>query len=275
MIISPCCKINLGLNVVAEREDGYHDIETVFYPVRLCDTLSVEPQSNELRTVCALTVSGNIPIGNADDNSVVKAYRLVASQHQLPPVKVELHKNIPSQAGLGGGSADAAFMIKLLNKQFALGMGNDEMRRIAARIGADCAFFIDPQPCYATGVGERLEPLNLPAIKGYYLAIVKPDVAISTAEAYSHIASHKPAKSCREIVNQPLETWKSELSNDFEEFAFARHPILAEIEKRFYSAGAVYSQMSGSGSAMFALFASEPSSITELYPGLPTFVTQL
>ena len=275
MIISPCCKINIGLNVVAEREDGYHDIETVFYPVRLCDTLSVEPQSNELRTVCALTVSGNIPIGNADDNSVVEAYRLVASLHKLPPVKAELHKNIPSQAGLGGGSADAAFMIKLLNKQFALGMGNDEMRRIAARIGADCAFFIDPQPCYATGVGERLEPLTLTEIKGYYLAIVKPDVAISTAEAYSHIASRKPAKSCREIVNQPLETWKSELSNDFEEFAFARHPILAEIKKRFYSAGAVYSQMSGSGSAMFALFASEPSSIAELYPGLPTFVTQL
>lgn len=258
MIVFPCAKINLGLNVVSKREDGYHNIETVFYPIPLHDALEIKKMGDEFPSEfpCDLKITGNAVECNEQENLVVKAYNLLAKDFTLPRVHAHLYKQIPSQAGLGGGSSDAAFMIRLLDSRFRMNIGNSEMEKYAAKLGADCAFFITSEPAFATGIGDVLSPVNVcdNNLKEHHLVLVKPDVQVSTKDAYSRISPKCPAKSCREVVAQPISTWKEELSNDFEESVFAQHPELADIKQRLYALGADYAQMSGSGSSLFGLF---------------------
>ena len=254
MITYPCAKINLGLNVVSKRPDGYHNLETVFYPVPLCDTLEINMSDEKT----SLTLSGMPLEGDPEQNLVIKAYRAVCEQHHLPEVKISLDKHIPSQAGMGGGSSDCAFTIKALNEMFNIGMSDDEMREIASKLGADCPFFITAKPAYAEGIGDKLTPVSLTRAN-YYLAIVKPPVAVSTREAYAGITPRTPAKNCGEIVKQPVGTWRNELLNDFEESIFSLYPEIAAIKQRLYDLGADYAIMSGSGSSVVGLFEQAPS----------------
>lgn len=279
MLTFPCCKLNLGLNIVAKRSDGYHDIETVFYPIPLTDALEIKKMDELFPSdePCDLKVTGNAVDCDEQKNLVVKAYNLLKADYELPRVHIHLCKRIPSQAGLGGGSADAAFMIRLLDERFRLNMGNAEMERYAAKLGADCAFFISAEPSYATGRGDELAPIgdDWAGLQGWWLALVKPPVAVSTAEAYSKVTPKQPAKSCRDIVRQPVETWKAELINDFEPSVFAKYPILADVKQQFYTQGAVYAAMSGSGSTIFGLFRKQPEGLSELFPQSFTATLQL
>ena len=266
MITFPCAKINLGLNIVSERPDGYHDLETVFYPIPLCDALEVKSMDGQFPSDvnCDLKVTGNAMECDEQQNLVVRAYELLARDFELPRVHAHLYKQIPSQAGLGGGSSDGAFMIRLLDERFRLNIGIAEMERYAAQLGADCAFFITAEPSFATGIGNILAPADGPKgnLHGYYIALVKPDIAVSTREAYQQIKPKRPEKCCRDIVRQPIETWRHELINDFEAPAFAQHPLLADIKEKLYNMGALYAQMSGSGSAMFGIFRNKPEGIS-------------
>lgn len=271
----PLAKINLGLNVVERRPDGYHNLETVFYPVNIKDTLEVTPQATcapdgpSAPHDCQLTISGITIEGDTQRNLVVRAYQLLKQDFpQLPPVHAHLHKVIPTQAGMGGGSSDCAYMIRLLNKQFRLGLSVAQMQQYAARLGADCAFFILSQPAYAEGIGERLEPVSLD-LSRYYIGVVRPDIPVPTKEAFSLIRPHRPQKNCRDIVMQPVETWRTELVNDFEQSVFALHPEIGALKSRLYDLGAVYAAMSGSGSAVFGLFLAP----VELPPHFPRMFT--
>lgn len=272
MITFPCAKINLGLNIVSKRPDGYHNLETVFYPIPLTDALEIKYMDEKFpsESPCDLKITGNDIDCNEEDNLVIKAYQLLAADFQLPRVHAHLVKRIPTQAGLGGGSSDAAYMIRLLDERFRLNIGIPEMERYAAKLGADCAFFITADPSYAEGIGDVLMPVDVPGagLGGYYLAVVKPSVAVSTRDAYAAIVPKTPAKCCRDIVRQPIETWKDELVNDFEAPIFAMHPKLAAIRQSLYDAGAVYAAMSGSGSALFGIFREQPTGLEKEFEGM-------
>ena len=255
MQIAPCAKINLGLNVVSRRPDGYHNLETVFYPVPIFDTLNIEPATDGLTR---LTVVGHPVEGDPEQNLVMRAYRMLQADFGLPSVHITLDKQIPMQAGMGGGSSDGAYTLRLLNSMFALSLSEAELQHYAARLGADCAFFVTAHPAYAEGIGDKLDPIPL-ALTGYYLAVVKPPIAVSTREAYAGITPQKPRKNCREVVKQPVSTWRDELVNDFEESIFALHPTIASIKQRLYDLGADYAVMSGSGSSVVGLFREVPS----------------
>ena len=279
MLTFPCAKINLGLNITSERKDGYHNLETVFYPVPLTDALEVKLMHDDFPSCepCDLKITGNAVDGDEQNNLVIKAYKLLAQDFSLPRVHTHLVKRIPLQAGLGGGSADGAFMIRLLDERFRLNMGFAEMERYASRLGSDCAFFITTEPSFGTGRGEVLEPVNIAEhnLQGYYIAIVKPAIAVSTREAFKQIICRQPEHCCRDIVRQPVETWKTVLTNDFEEPAFKQHPELADIKQQLYDLGAVYAQMSGSGSAFFGLFRTDPQQLKNAFPACYTFTTKL
>lgn len=272
MITFPCAKINLGLNIVSKRPDGYHNLETVFYPIPLTDALEIKYMDEKFpsKSPCDLKITGKDVDCNEEDNLVIKAYQLLAADFQLPRVHAHLVKRIPTQAGLGGGSSDAAYMIRLLDERFRLNIGIPEMERYAAKLGADCAFFITADPSYAEGIGDVLMPVDVPGagLGGYYLAVVKPSVAVSTRDAYAAIVPKTPAKCCRDIVRQPIETWKNELVNDFEAPIFAMHPELAAIKQSLYDAGAVYAAMSGSGSALFGIFREQPTGLEKEFEGM-------
>lgn len=272
MITFPCAKINLGLNIVSKRPDGYHNLETVFYPIPLTDALEIKYMDEKFpsESPCDLKITGNDVDCNEEDNLVIKAYQLLAADFQLPRVHAHLVKRIPTQAGLGGGSSDAAYMIRLLDERFRLNIGIPEMERYAAKLGADCAFFITADPSYAEAIGDVLMPADVPGagLGGYYLAVVKPSVAVSTRDAYAAIVPKTPAKCCRDIVRQPIETWKDELVNDFEAPIFAMHPELAAIKQSLYDAGAVYAAMSGSGSALFGIFREQPTGLEKEFEGM-------
>jgi 4-diphosphocytidyl-2-C-methyl-D-erythritol kinase len=283
MLVFPCAKINLGLNVVEKRPDGYHNLETVFYPIPLTDALEVTPMDDKYPLESGYDLKMNGPEAmecRDEDNLVSKAFRKIAEKYGVPRLHIHLYKGIPSQAGLGGGSSDAAYMIRLLDKYCNLNMGNREMERHAAKLGADCAFFITAEPAYATGIGDELKPIASNRecknyLKGYWLALVKPPVAVSTKEAYSNIKPRKPKKCCREIVLQPIETWKDELVNDFEEGVFSLHLELADIKQDLYDKGAVYACMSGSGSSIFGIFKEKPEGISEMFADSKTYVMEL
>ena len=279
MINFPCAKINLGLNIVSKRPDGYHNLETVFYPVNLTDALEIKLMGEEFPsdTPCDLKVTGNAIECDESQNLVVKAYDVLARDFNIPRVHAHLYKRIPSQAGLGGGSSDAAFMIRLLDERFRLNIGNAEMERYAAKLGADCAFFITAEPSFATGIGNILEPADgvEEQLHGRYIAIVKPDVQVSTKKAYSHISPATPPKNCKQIVRQPIETWRSELTNDFEQPVFRMCPLLSTIKDKLYSLGAIYAQMSGSGSAMYGIFNERPDHLQAHLGDNLTYIGQL
>ena len=246
MITYPNAKLNLGLNVVAKRADGYHDLETVFYPVPITDALEVFPMDPDFPSAvdCDLKVTNLHIEGDEQKNLVVRAYQLLKQDFPtLPRIHAHLYKGIPTQAGMGGGSSDCGFMITLLNRQFQLGLSDQQMIDYAARLGADCAFFVLNQPCYAEGIGERLQPIA-----------VRPDIPVSTREAFSLIVPQHPAQNCRDVVMQPVETWRDALTNDFEKSVFALHPEIGSIKDQLYEMGAVYAAMSGSGSSLFGLF---------------------
>ena len=263
MTIFPCAKINLGLNIVSKRSDGYHNLETVFYPIPLHDTLEVHTIDNEFPTSFNynLKVTGTSFNGDEQDNLVVKAYKLLANDLQLPRLHIHLHKEIPTQAGMGGGSSDAAFMLKLINNYCKLQLTNSQLEEYAVKIGADCPFFINCVPAYAEGIGEQLTPIPSLAEKlsQYYIIIVKPLVSISTKGAFGMITPQKPAMNCKDIIDKPLKEWKELLFNDFEAPIFNMNPELKDIKEQLYLNGAEYAAMSGSGSTIFGLFAQEPT----------------
>ena len=276
MICFPNAKINIGLHIVSRRRDGYHDLETLFYPIGLKDALEIipakegeiSPQINpaELAETSTTTTATEgyrffqtgIPIAGAvEENLVVKALHLVARERTIPLIDIHLLKKIPSGAGLGGGSSNAAFMLQLLNNNFSLGLSNDELAGMAATLGADCAFFIRNQPALASGIGDVLEPFDLD-LSGYFLLLVKPDISIATKEAYSLVTPKIAELSLREIVKKPVSEWKEWLKNDFEPVIFKKYPEIYRIKKQLYDLGAVYASMSGSGSSVYGLFREEP-----------------
>lgn len=255
MIDFPIAKINLGLNIVRRREDGYHDLETVFYPIPIRDALEVTTMDEGFPsdTDCDIKVTNIAIEGNEQDNLVVRAYNMLKERFDLPRVHIHLYKGIPTQAGMGGGSSDCACMITLLNRMFSLGMGEEEMRNMAKRLGADCPFFITGVPAYAEGIGERLTPISLD-LRGWTIGVVCPHISVSTKEAFSRVKPRQTQVKCRDIVAQPVETWRGNLTNDFEESVFALHPEIGAIKQRLYELGADYASMSGSGSSVFGLF---------------------
>jgi 4-diphosphocytidyl-2-C-methyl-D-erythritol kinase len=252
MIVFPNAKINLGLNITERRPDGYHNLETIFYPLMIRDALEII-ESNEL----TFQSSGiHIP-GDHQTNLCLKAYHLVKQKFDLPPVAIHLHKHIPIGAGLGGGSADAAFMIKLLNQQFQLGLTAEQMMDYARQLGADCAFFVSNKPVYAFGKGDRFEPVDLD-LSGYHLVLVMPLVHVSTAEAYGGIRPKSTEVPLKELIQLPLAEWKNHIKNDFEEHIFNAYPIITDVKNYLYTTGALYASMSGSGASVFGIFKQQP-----------------
>ena len=276
MIRFPIAKINLGLNVVARRPDGYHDLETVFYPVPIKDALEVQVMDELFPSAydCDLKVTNLNIEGDEQKNLVVRAYNLLKRDFpQMGRVHAHLYKAIPTQAGMGGGSSDCAAMILLLNDLFGLKLSEQQMIDYAAKLGADCAFFIIGKPAYAEEIGEKLVPINL-NLSGYYLGVVRPDIPVSTKEAFSLVKPMRPTENCREIVAQPVGTWRERLTNDFEQSVFALHPEIGQIKEQLYALGADYAAMSGSGSALFGLFQKEIA-LEETFKGMFTAMMPL
>ena len=250
MIVFPNAKINLGLRVVARREDGYHDIESVFLPVGLADALEITPSMDGRFSFAS---SGIVIGGDIESNLCVKAFRLMQRKYNVPALRIFLHKIIPAGAGLGGGSSDAAFTLKLINRMFSLKICNQELMERAAELGSDCPFFIENRPCLATGRGEHLQPID-PFFGRKFILIVKPDLSVSTAWAYSHVVpSGKHLPPPASIPENP-RLWNSLLPNDFETAVFEEWPEIGQIKQLLLQMGAGYAAMSGSGSAVFGLF---------------------
>lgn len=257
MLTFPNAKINLGLNITEKRPDGYHNLETVFYPVPVEDALEIIPLPDAPRGTCTLHLAGQEIAGTLEDNLVARAYRMLDADFGLPAVDIHLLKHIPSGAGLGGGSSDAAFMLKMLNEQFGLGLTEDSLEAYAARLGADCAFFVRNRPTFAEGIGNIFSPLPSFSLSGYRLLLVKPDVFVSTRDAFARIKPRRADASPKEIVRLPVEKWRGRLVNDFEESVFPQFPLIGETKDEMYRLGAVYASMSGSGSSVFGLFKNE------------------
>lgn len=254
MICFPNAKINLGLNIVSKRSDGYHNLETVFYPLMIKDALEIIENKSLDKDV--LIQSGIQVDGSADDNLVMKALRLMRTRYDFPHVDVHLLKNIPFGAGLGGGSADASFMLKLLNTTFNLGASDEELAGLAVQLGADCPFFIYNCPMFASGIGEVFENIDL-SLAGYCWMLIKPDVYVSTKDAFSLVKPVQPTLSLQEIIKRPIQEWKDIMHNDFEASVFAKFPEIGVIKEQLYEQGAIYASMSGSGSSVFGIFKEE------------------
>ena len=250
MLVFPNCKINLGLSIVEKRNDGFHNIETVFYPIPLFDVLEIIPSEDGETEF----FSSGLPIpGDANKNLCFKAYQLLKKDFDLPPVKIHLHKVIPMGAGLGGGSSDAAQTLVLLNDLFELRISESELLNYASKLGADCAFFILNKAIYAEEKGDKFKNIDLD-LKGKTLVLVKPNVHVGTAEAYAEITPNQRLYSLDLLIEKPINEWRYILQNDFEKSIFKNHPEIETIKNELYDSGAVYASMSGSGSAVFGLF---------------------
>lgn len=253
-------KINIGLNIIKKRNDGFHNIETIFFPIAMRDAIEiVDSKGNAPYTFSATGIPINI---ETKDNIVVKAYKLIRSKYDFPAQDIHLHKSIPFGAGLGGGSANAAYMTKLLNQKFNLGMSSLEMEETVSQLGSDCAFFIKNEPAFANMKGDKLNPIALD-LSGYHLLLIKPEVHISTPEAYANIKPLKPEISLKDLIKEPIENWKNLIKNDFETSIFPKYPQLAKIKEELYVHGALYAAMSGSGSSMFGIFKKEPKILSQ------------
>ena len=260
MITLPNAKINLGLNITAKRDDGYHNIETMFYPIPLNDVLEIKPSDKTIIHV------GGLPIdGDQEENLVVQAVRLMQKFHNIPDIEIFLQKNIPMGAGLGGGSSDAAFMLKMINDLFKLELTYIDLENYAARLGADCAFFIQNRPSLAYGIGNELCHYQL-SLLNKWLMLVVPNIHVSTAEAYAQVHAKPWAVPLVDIMQAPIEDWKKLLFNDFEESVFKHHHELKTIKDTLYKHGAFYASMSGSGSSIYGLFNDEPKIDTKHFP---------
>jgi len=254
MVLFPNAKINFGLNILQKRADGYHELETIFYPIGLKDGLEfIENKKNKI----IFTSSGLALNIDQEENIVVKAYRLLAADHSLPGLDLHLHKVIPFGAGLGGGSSDAAFLLKGLNDYFELGLFVSQLKKYAVKLGADCSFFLENKPAFACGIGEQLQ--NIPfSLGGYFIVLVKPPFGVGTKEAYAGIKPAIPKISVLDSIKQSPDKWQSCIANDFETSVFRLYPEIAEIKSKLLERGAVYASMSGSGSSVFGLFKNEP-----------------
>jgi 4-diphosphocytidyl-2-C-methyl-D-erythritol kinase len=265
----PNSKINLGLRVVSRRPDGYHNLETVFYPISLCDELTLETADKDEFFLEGIPVDGN-PMNNL----VMRVLQLLREEGRvIPPLRVTLKKNIPSGAGLGGGSSDAAFMLKMLNEMFSLGLTVKEMEQWISRLGADCAVFIQNKPVFAEGIGNLFTPIDL-SLSGWHFVLIKPDDFVSTKEAYSLIKPKRPNTSLIQLVNEDVNMWREKILNDFETSVFPRHPRVKDIRDELYEMGATYAAMSGSGSSVFGLFA-HPVELGDLFQQYFRFQCQL
>ncbi len=261
MIVYPNAKINLGLRVLRKRTDGFHELETVFYPVPLSDILEIVP-SREGRL--SFKLYGMELAGNPMDNLCVRAARLLMEEYEIPPVEIYLHKRIPAGAGLGGGSADAAFTLRALNELFALGLNDETLATLAARLGSDTAFFIYNRPMLGGGRGEILSPVEIPSLQGYEIRVVTPPLFVSTADAFKGILPRErwepslfepgAEMGLEQLLNLPVEEWRGRLVNDFERTVFAKYQQLADYKRELYEQGALYASMSGSGSALFGIW---------------------
>lgn len=251
MIVFPNAKINIGLFVTSVREDGYHNIETLFYPVySLYDVLEVIRNNGKEDEFS----SSGIEIDSAPaDNICIKALNLMRQDAGIPPLKIHLHKNIPIGAGLGGGSADASFMLKLLNEQFSIGMSNSMLEKLAAGLGADCPVFIENKAVLARGTGNEFHPIEC-NLDGLWLNLVVPKIHITTAQAYRGVSPAQAAMPLSMLIKRPTEQWKDGVTNDFERSIFKTHPSIEEIKNKMYQNGALYASMSGSGSAVYGIF---------------------
>lgn len=257
MIVFPNIKINLGLNIISKREDGYHNIETIFYPTtRPSDILEViENKANEDK----FTTSGLNIDGDLTNNLVLIALKKLRSIKKVPFLNIHLHKIIPTGSGLGGGSSNAAFMLNLVNKKFNLEVEKDDLLKIASTIGADCSVFIDNKPVFAEGIGNIFQEISV-SLAGYWIQIIIPQIHVSTADAYSTIVPKRPDESLLQLINKPIEEWKDFIFNDFEKSVFKKHENLRDIKNQLYNNGAIYASMSGSGSSIYGIFKNHPSS---------------
>ncbi len=256
MVIFPKAKINLGLRITGKRHDDYHDIETIFYPVGLCDALELVINTDD-RGKDILTLTGIDIEASQDNNLVIRAVNILREQYNLPSLKIHLHKMIPVGAGLGGGSSDAAAALKTMNRIFELALTNNELKKLALNIGSDCPFFIDCQPAWATGRGENLKPIDA-VLEGLHIILVNPGLHISTREAYMNCTPSTPGVSLSELINYPVSEWKDHIINDFEKTVFEKFPQIGIIKRVLYKQGALFSLMSGSGSTVYGIFAEKP-----------------
>ena len=252
MIIFPNAKINIGLNITERRHDGYHNLETVFYPVKINDALEII-ESDKL----SFESSGLAIPGRVEDNLCMKAWHLLKNDHDVPPVSIHLYKHIPIGAGLGGGSSDAAYFIRLVNESFDLGLSVEQMQDYARTLGADCAFFVESKPVFAYEKGDRFKPVALD-LSGYKIVLVMPPAHVSTSEAYRGVRPVAVKTSLQKLVTLPVAEWKKHIKNDFEESIFKNHSVIRGVKAALYEAGALYASMSGSGASVFGIFQELP-----------------
>lgn len=255
MLSFPNCKINIGLHVTEKRADGFHNIETILVPADWQDILEIVPDEKTTDDI-DFKCTGIRLFGTKEKNLCLRAYNFLAQHYKLPSIKMHLHKIIPIGAGLGGGSADAAHTILILNKIFKLNISEKDHENFSNQLGSDCAFFIRNKPVFASGKGDIFEPVKL-KMKNIFCVIVKSRIHISTTEAYSRIKPRKRNTSLRELIQQPISDWKNSIENDFEKIVFEKNPAIKNIKSRLYKLGAVYASMSGSGSAVYGLFTEE------------------
>ncbi len=271
MISFPHSKINIGLNITEKRADGYHNLETIFYPIPLADKLEITQVKGDKKT--NLHTVNNLSEVKMEDNLVYKAYALLKEKYQLPEINIVLEKNIPTGAGLGGGSADASFMLKMLNEKFDLKISNKELEDYASQLGADCPFFIGNKPQYATGIGTVFSSVSL-SLKGYFLILIKPDIHVSTQDAYSLVVPKKSDFLLTEMIKKPITEWKNWIKNDFEKSIFPKYPQIEKIKSDLYQNGALYASMSGSGSSVYGIV-KEKKDLKSLFPTYEYFLLEL
>jgi 4-diphosphocytidyl-2-C-methyl-D-erythritol kinase len=258
MLDFPNAKVNIGLHILRKESTGFHSIETLFYPIAWKDALEILPSKETQFTISGLAIEGK-----NEDNLCIKAYNLLKNDFNLPPIHLHLHKNIPMGAGLGGGSSDASFTLKMLNQIFSINLGKDILKDYASKLGSDCAFFIENTAHIGKNRGEILSPFAL-NLKGYYMVVVYPSVFISTAEAYSLVKPFEERESLETLLEKDMKTWQKNIVNDFETALFPKYKILAEIKEYLYNQGAVYASLSGSGASLFGIFEKLPQNLKAL-----------
>ena len=259
MISFPNAKINLGLHVIGKRDDGYHNIETVFYPIGWSDIMEILPGDENTNGI-EVHLSGLPVAGKHSDNLCVKAYELIRKDHAIRSVKLYLHKQIPMGAGLGGGSSDAASFLLMMSELFSLNLQRDQLLNYAKRLGADCAFFVDGKTVFACGKGDEFTPTAV-VLNNYYIYVVHPGIHVSTADAYSNVVPERSSVNIEKVLQEPIVKWKNSLVNDFEKSVFDKYPEIRIVKEKMYEAGALYASMSGSGSAVYGIFKNDPGKL--------------
>jgi len=269
MIAFPNAKINLGLRVMEKRADNFHNIESIFIPIGLRDIVEIIPSDST-----TISFSGIVVDGAPEDNLCMRAFSLFQEEIGCGNVSIHLHKAIPSGAGLGGGSSDAAFTLKILAELFNPTIPSRRLKELAGKLGSDCPFFVDNRPSLATGRGEVLQPVSL-ALKGFHLVLVNPGLHVSTKEAYAGITPQFPETPLLQLINEPVHKWQGRIGNDFEESVFKIYPAIESLKKDLLGKGAIYASMSGSGSSVFGLFEKPTAGVEDSFPGYSVFSQML